>query len=659
MARDIANGSPATDSRPVTTVEELREVLGVDDLPNKGTSKLESFRRLATREKDVTTGTLFVAQHVAPEEAVRLTRRGVTAFISQSIVLGPDQQPFPTFLHGNPQQAILDFLLYKRGQQHAITIGITGSIGKSTVKNLLRKVAETHFLTSANRGNSNTFGMVSRHIQDLDPATEVFIQETGAYEKGSVTASSTVLSADAFVITSIGLNHVGDYEDDHESLFADKLSYDTTSKPGAPAFINMDDPLLRKVSFTHPVQWYSIDNPDADFFARDIVVNDAQIRFSVVERFSNEATAVTLNTHGKHNVQNAVAAFAVGRWLGIPAMDIAKGLGAYRGSGTRQNLTRLGTNRVLVDCYNASEASIASTSDALQTLYTGPHGKRVLVLGDIDDKLGVLTEEVHRRVGAKLADSGADVVALYGDHMAYAAEEARRHGRDVFHTLERSELNAYLRRILGPMDTLVFKGGQHKALSITIDDLFGSDFLLGDGDELRRRSRHASRDGLRYRIVSGYGAILRSLPAGLSKVTVGGFVRGVPVLMVGRNAFSTADVTSVSVESPVRSLARKAFYGCARLSSVTLPETLKYIGQDAFGRCTALQSVQIPEGVTDIRARAFARCSSLENVYLPSTLQFVESSAFHRCPSVKVSVPADSKILDVLTEIPHLDVVLR
>ena len=136
---------------------------------------------------------------------------------------------------------------------------------------------------------------------------------------------------------------------------------------------------------------------------------------------------------GLHNVLNAVCAFAVGRELGIDAQRIAEALGEYRSSGVRQRFIELNGQQFYLDCYNASEAAFYSVARTASAIDIPSDGKRVLVAADIDDKLGDLTEEIHRRVGAKLAQSDFDVFYCYGAHAAWIGEEVKRANLSLIH----------------------------------------------------------------------------------------------------------------------------------------------------------------------------------------------------------------------------------
>lgn len=633
------------ESHAIATSNQICSILAIPAPRELVREEEQDFFRFATRERSVVQGSLFIGQPPA-RQVQRLVSKGVTAFLAPAPVQDSEGITYPTFVHPDPAEGYRQLIQWKRKTHSMKVVAVTGSLGKTTVKDMIASAARGEFKTFASVGNNNLPGNVARHIQRLENDTEVFIQETGASFSGTVRRSAALLEPDMFVITSIGFNHVGDYGDDRDALLNDKLSYNDLSKKDATAFINFDDPILRGTEFSRDVVWYSAEDPRADYYAKGIVLDDAHIHFDVVERSTGIVAPVELQTHGVHNVGNAVVAYAVSRFLGMDPTSAAKGLGTYAAQGTRQNLTQLGSNRVLVDCYNASEDSIASTSDALATLRVGPNGKRLLVLGDIDDKLGALTEEIHRRVGARLSHlEGVDLMASFGPHMRYTAEESEAQGRPIFHTTDRQELTEFLRKNLDSGDVLAFKGGQQTALAATIDTLFGSEFIFADGYERRRRSQPFPTPDADYIIFSGYGGVLRKMTnADLHSLDIASEVGGHPVLMLARYSFSRSNLTDISIPAPVQTLGTGSFFRCRRLRTVSLPQTLKWIGLGAFRGCRALKIVNVPEGVTNIEGRAFQECSNLQQVTLPRTLQVLGDDAFEGCPDVRVRVASGSSL---------------
>lgn len=601
------------------------------------------------------------ASSLTPKTVDKLQARGVRAFVTDGPIRGAGGTPMPYIHLRDPKVAYEIVCEWLARQYKVTTIAVTGSIGKTSTKDMLQGVCSTSHSTLYSAKNQNGVGQVGRYIQRLTDHTEVFIQETGAGRPKLVERSARLLRADAFVITNIGLNHIGNYGGSQDRLLADKLSHDNYMPEHGVAFVNFDDPKLREVSLRHRIIAYGVDSRDVDYWAENITEQNGELRFTIVESETGSRTDALVRSWGRHNVSNAVASFAVGRWLKIPVAKIIDGIASYKGEGLRQNLTEVDGHKILVDCYNSSEVAIGTTADALESLKVEQQGRRIYVIGDIDDKLGSITEEVHRRVGKELADrAGIDKFYLFGKHAAWIADELQTRGRDIVATVDRAELHTRLRDDLSADDVVAFKGGQQMALSITIDQLFGTAFILADGDVLEKRGNDVTNGQVTYRIIDAFGAELRKVrpDSGLTELTVASSQGGEPVYMIGRAACANTELKRVVILSPVRTLAPAAFYQTSSLEHVDLPPTLLTIGSSAFNGCSSLTEIEVPDHVTTIGSRAFYRCTGLRRVVLPGSIRTIEPEAFAHCESVTVECPAGSFAESCIrSEYPQIDVV--
>lgn len=568
-----------------------------------------------------------------------LIDKGTTAFVTNRQLQDSNGGQLPCLVVDDPREAFVLCCSFISSQYSAKRIALTGSVGKTTTKEMVQLVVSNSFKTLYSKGNQNGIAQIGRYVQRLTDSTEVYVQETGAGRPGLVDRGARVLHPDAFIITNIGLNHIGNYGGSQEALLEDKLSLDRYLPADGVAFVNYDDEKLREIELKHRIISYSIEDSESNYFAEDILERDGKITFMAVESSSGIRVTLTVNAFGRHNVSNALVAFAVGRWLGVPIKAIEEGIASYRGEGLRQNLMEVDGRKILVDCYNASEVAIASTAGALETITVGNRGQRVYVVGDIDDKLGEVTEEVHRRVGIELGGrSRIDRLVLFGDHMAWAADEARKLGANVFHTADRSVLNEHIKSTCTENDVVAFKGGQQMALSITIDALYGTSLILLDGDVLRTRGRARFRDLIEYRTIDEYGVELRrrSKDFEATQVVVRSAVNFQPVHLIGQLAFHNSDITAIAIPEPVRTIGVSAFYRAKKLRQVILPTSLRLIDRSAFNSCSSLTELSIPEGVTTIGKRAFFACRNLSTLKLPSSIKTIDPEAFDKCPKLKI-----------------------
>ncbi|MGO2859779.1 MAG: leucine-rich repeat protein [Brevibacterium sp.] len=585
------------------------------------------------------------ARSLTPRTVDRLVARGVRAFVTTAPIRSGGGTPMPYVYHPDPVGAFEEICTWFAAQYDATTIAVTGSVGKTSTKEMIQRVCSTTYSTLFSAKNQNGLNQVGRYVQKLSDKIEVYVQETGAGAPRLVERGAQILHPNAFIITNIGLNHIAKYGGDQDRLLADKLSLDRYMPDDGVAFVNYDDSKLRKVELRHRIISYGVESRDTDYWAEDLVERNGQLQFSVVEAKSGSRHSVVVRSYGRHNVSNAVAAFAVGRWLRIPHEKIIAGIAGYTGEGLRQNLTEIDGRRVLVDCYNSSEVAIGTTADALQALSVDTGGRRIYVVADIDDKLGDITEEVHRRVGQELAArAGIDRFYLFGEHAAWVAEELRNRDRDVVHTVDRDELHQALQSDLVDNDVVAFKGGQQMALSITIDRLFGTAFVLSDGDVLEKRGTDFVERNATYKLIDEYGVELCKVRPEdeRTQLDVSPTLQGHPVLMIGRSACARTQIEQVRIPGPVATIAQAAFFQAASLRTVELPSTLRTIGSSAFNGCSALDELVVPEGVTTIGSRAFYRCVNLKRLVLPKSLRTIEADILLHCRSVTVECPQGS-----------------
>lgn len=236
--------------------------------------------------------------------------------------------------------------------------------------------------------------------------------------------------------------------------------------------------------------------------------------------------------------------------------------------------------------------------------------------------------------------------------MSWAAEESKRLGREVFHTIDRETLVKHISESFTVDDVIAFKGGQQMALSIVIDELYGTSLILLDGDVLRKRGKKAIRDSVEYRMIEGYGVELRrpTPDFSASQIVVRSMVNAKPVHLVGKLAFWKSEITALAVPEPVRTIGLSAFFQARRLRQVILPRSLRLIERSAFNGCVRLHNVEVPNGVTTIRRRAFYGCRRMVRIVVPESVITIESEIFTGCPELTVVCVEGSAVDNYLKE---------
>ena len=394
------------------------------------------------------------------------------------------------------KESFAAIIRYIRDIHKAKIITVTGSVGKTSTKEMIESVLREHYQKPLiSKGNNNSTSAVARNIQALKRPTSVYLQEVGAVQTGTVEFCARQLNPNMAVYTNIGESHIEDYGG-VENLIKDKLSLSEFGRDDCINFVNFDDEHLMNYRFkaSQKVVTYSLENDKAEYYADHIINFNDGYEFDIVHRtkqligYKKERTRAKVNTAGKHNILNAVVAFAVGSALNIPENEIVNGIGNYMPSGIRQNLMVLNGYNVFVDCYNSSLMAvdkILSTIDDMDI-----DGRKIAVLGDVL-KLGSRSETTHREIGKTVLSHDVDEVIFYGKDVEYAYEECLKEISDgntslkAYYVTDRNEMETIIRRILSKEDLILFKSSHAVNLGASIDRLFGTDIiesnLMGEG----------------------------------------------------------------------------------------------------------------------------------------------------------------------------------
>lgn len=355
----------------------------------------------------------------------------------------------------NPLRAYQTLAVWYRARFDLRMLAVTGSVGKTTTKELCHAVLSARYNTLKTEGNLNSDTGLPLMLFELMPENEAAVLEMGMSAAGEIALMSGLARPEAAVITNIGSSHIQSLKS-RENILRAKLEVEEGLTPGGMLILNGDDPMLRSAAkyLRHIVLWYGL-GPDCDFTAEDIEESDNGTRF--VLRCAAGGYPAQLSSVGRHNVQNALAAVAAGFALGVVPERGAAALSGYEGISMRQHIYICGQVRIIEDCYNASPDSMRA---ALSVLARHTGGRRIALLGDMLE-LGEHAEELHREVGRMAAES-ADVIVAYGEQSSALCGEAVRAGlcaERVFY--EKKERAAgRLAELVRPGDTVLFKASR-------------------------------------------------------------------------------------------------------------------------------------------------------------------------------------------------------
>jgi UDP-N-acetylmuramoyl-tripeptide--D-alanyl-D-alanine ligase len=303
-------------------------------------------------------------------------------------------------------------------------VGITGSVGKTTTKDLLQGCLASSFRVTANeRSFNNELGLPLTLLNAPDDV-EWTVLEMGARGAGHITRLTEIGRPDVGIVTSVAMAHV-EYFGDLEGVARAKSELVTALPSTGVAVLNADDPRVARMASVSPcpILRYAVEGA-AEVRAERIIVNDdLRPRFHMTTPWGG--AEVQLALHGLQQVPNALAAAAAALWCGSPLDGVVAALGSIKGSPLRMEVRRVPNGPVLVvDCYNANPAS---TEAALRSMAALQAGRKVALLG-LMAELGTETEPEHRRIRQLADELGIEVVgyqtALYGSTHVSDTDEA-------------------------------------------------------------------------------------------------------------------------------------------------------------------------------------------------------------------------------------------
>lgn len=355
---------------------------------------------------------------------------------------------------------------YYRSKFDIPIVALTGSVGKTTTKEFTHLVVNSKYKAIKTLGNLNNEIGLPQMLFMLDSSTEAAVIEMGMNHFGEIHRLSTATQPTVGIITNIGVSHIENLGS-REGILEAKLEILDGLKKGAPLLLNGDNDLLSTVkNDDYKIYFYAVDN-DADFKAVDIKENPNTTSFTV--QYFGKEQKITIPAIGKHNVYNALAAFAVGILLDIDAETAADALKNYEPSGMRQKVVEINGITSIEDCYNASPDSMKA---GITTLAGIQACKKIAVLSDMLE-LGDYSEQAHYAVGKMAAENKIDYLLCVGSDAKYIVDGARDNGLlNAYLFDSKQSLTDKLFEIAEKGDAILFKASRGMKLEEVISEIY-------------------------------------------------------------------------------------------------------------------------------------------------------------------------------------------
>lgn len=303
-------------------------------------------------------------------------------------------------------------------------VGITGSVGKTTTRDMTYAVVSKMFNTLKNQGNFNNELGVPLTVFGADETIEAAVIEMGMDNFGEIDRLSYIVNPAISIITNIGMSHI-ERLGSQENIYKAKSEIFKNTKLTGTVILNGDDKILmaHKGEIQQKVVTVGVKNTKADVIARNIVSSREQVSFTACGM--GREIEITLPVPGEHNVINALLAVATGLVLEIPQREIADALSDFSVTQMRMDIVKANTITIINDCYNAAPASVAAALAVLGKY----EDKKVAILGDIA-ALGTYSYKAHFDLGLEVVKNNIDVLITIGENAKHIAEGAYEQGMD-------------------------------------------------------------------------------------------------------------------------------------------------------------------------------------------------------------------------------------
>ncbi len=394
---------------------------------------------VTTDSRDCPEGSIFIALKGESFDGNQFARQALEKGCALAVV--DDEQVYADFaaapIEGKRMMLVPDTLqAFKhlarehRRQFHIPMVGITGTNGKTTTKELIRTVLAQKYRVMATEGNFNNDVGVPKTLLRLNAEHEIAVVEMGASHPGDIKTLVETAEPTCGIITNVGKAHLQGFGSLEGVLHTKGELYDFLgARKDSLIFVNADNPLLNSILLpTVQVAAYTQDAGNAQArVCGEIVACDPFLRL----RWRDNARAdqwhqVTTHLIGSYNLDNVLAAVTIGLNFGVAPDRISEAIENYVPSNNRSQLTETTHNHLIVDAYNANPTSMAAALTNFSMMQVNP---KMAILGEMRE-LGASSREEHERIVAMLADCPFDEVWLVGEEFA-AIESPYRKFHDV------------------------------------------------------------------------------------------------------------------------------------------------------------------------------------------------------------------------------------
>ena len=340
-------------------------------------------------------------------------------------------------------------------------VAVTGSVGKTSTKEMIASVLSQRFQVVKTQGNFNNHIGLPKTIFQIEEGDEIAVLEMGMNHFGEIDYLADIANPDIAIITNIGVSHIENLGS-REGILKAKMEVDKHLKQGGKLVLNADNDLLNRTlpTIKDHVLTYGIQNKEAQYVASDVYSSSEGVGFTF--EMAQKTYTPVIHALGEYHVYNAICAVAVGHYFGMKPEEIVCGIEQFKNAAMRMNVKKVKDLTIIVDCYNAAPDSM---KEAIKVLGTLGDGRKVAVLGDMME-MGDYADAAHDKVGRAVATHHINILVAIGaqaKHIANGALEGGLSRTQIFSFKTNEEFLKEFPHIVQEGDTILLKASRAMA----------------------------------------------------------------------------------------------------------------------------------------------------------------------------------------------------
>ncbi len=417
----------------------------------------------------------FISQAIINGCVAVLVKRGYYEENYSSQNSGPmwDVNAGTSFIEcADTTKALQDLAKYYLSTFDMKKVGITGSTGKTTTKEMVYSICREKYKTERNLGNFNNHIGLPLTVLSFSEDTQVGVLEMGMSEKNEINLLAEIVKPDIAVITNIGTAHIENLGN-HQGILDAKMEITNYFGKNNVLIVNRDNDLPEIEKRKTPYKLVTVGETGRS----DIVISNISdlgedgITFTLEHRTGNEyeSQEFKLNIPGRHNAFNSALAVSVGLELGVSLEEAARGLEKMENTDKRLSIKGKNGIKIIDDTYNASVDSMKAGIEVLASVFGM---RKIAILADMLE-MGEKSAEYHEEVGEYLADKNFDLLITVGEasiHIEKAAEK-KMPGIQTLHFKNQEDLNKKVKEIIKPGDVVLIKGSRGMKMDQVVKSL--------------------------------------------------------------------------------------------------------------------------------------------------------------------------------------------